>query len=509
MKPILRAVPFFTATLAALSLSSVNAQVLLDEQFTGGASTTGFTVVSDAESDCEWTFAPGDLTDLTFSVDGTGALPAGADFDGDFAFLDSDACGASGITVNSTLVSAPFDASTATYVTLTFSQQYHFLNESFAKVEAFNGATWTEVVTYENVDVGWPNPAITSTFNITDAVGGSPVAQLRFQFSSGWDWWWALDNIVVTGSSCIFPAGLAAVDPGNSGAMITFTENGSPGYEWVVTNGPVPDGTNAVASGTAPNTAASGLEPGTTYWVYVRSACSGGGYSDWSSGVSFMTDIINDECLNALTLTVNTDYECGSKRQGTVIGASGSNIETTCFGTADDDVWFKFVALATTHRVSLIDITGSTGDLYHALWSGDCTGLTLVPNSCSDPQESNPAALTVGETYYLQVYTWTDTPDQTSVFNVCIGTDPAIGITEEEAIATMRVFPNPVRDQLNIDQPGASVRRLLIVDAAGRKVREEVFQRTIDVSTIDAGAYSLFAFDRDARIVARSLFIKE
>lgn len=487
----------------------MQAQVLLHEQFTGGASTTGFTVESDAESDCDWTFAPGDLTEFTFSVDGSGVLPSGTGFDGDFAFLDSDACGASGIMVNSYLVSPPFDASSANIVVLSFAHQFYARLESFCKVEVYNGSTWTEVVTYTDVNVGYPNPTAVASFDITAATGGSAVAQVRFQFSSGWDWWWALDNILVESMECFFPSGLAATNPGNAGATITFTPNGSPSYEWVVTTGGVPDGANAVASGTAPNTPATGLQPGTQYTVYVRAVCPGGGFSVWSAGVPFVTAIINDECLNAPLLTVNTDYECGAKTPGTVIGATASNITTTCGGTADDDVWFKFVALATTHRISLIDITGSTADLYHALWSGDCTDLELVPNSCSDPQESDPAGLTVGATYYLQVYTWTSTPDQTSVFNVCIGSDPAIGIEERGTTATMRVFPNPVRDQLTVEIPGTNARRLLVVDASGRTVREEAFQRVIDVNALEAGAYSVIALDRDARVISRALFVKE
>jgi len=509
MKRTLHGSILLLAASIGLAACPAQAQVILSEQFTGGASTTGFTVESDPDSDCDWTFAPGDLTTFTFSVDGTGALPTGGGFDGDFAFLDSDACGASGISVNSWLVSPTFDASTANILVLSFSHQFYARLESYGKVEVSNGTTWTEIETYTVDNVGYPNPAAVASFDITAAAGGSAAAQVRFQYSSGWDWWWALDDIKVESVACFYPSGLAVTSPGNAGATITFTDNGSPSYEWVVTTGAIPDGSNALASGTAPNTNASGLQPGTQYTVYVRSVCPGGGFSLWSSGVMFMTTIVNDECLNAVPLTVNTDYDCGARTQGTVIGATASNVTSTCFGTADDDVWFSFVALAATHRVSIIDITGSTGDMYHALWSSTCGSLELVPNSCSDPQESDPVGLTPGETYYVQVYTWTSTPAQTSVFNVCIGSDPAIGMEELSALAPMRVYPNPVNDRLNIDVDGNTVRRLRLVDAAGRVVREEVFQRSIDVAMLDGGTYTLLAYDQDAQLVSRALFVKQ
>jgi Secretion system C-terminal sorting domain len=134
----------------------------------------------------------------------------------------------------------------------------------------------------------------------------------------------------------------------------------------------------------------------------------------------------NDDCSGAVALTVNSDLLCTSVTSGSVAGATASATSAlACFGTEDDDVWYSFVATATNHAVSLRNVLGSTTDLYHSLWSGsDCDNLTLVPNSCSDPNTSNPSGLTIGTTYYLRIYTWGAVPNQTSTFNVCIGTNP-------------------------------------------------------------------------------------
>ncbi|HNR54191.1 MAG TPA: hypothetical protein PKJ19_03425 [Flavobacteriales bacterium] len=509
---MIRPLHTFYRTLAcsalALLFMSTQAQVLLDEQFTGGASTTGFTIES-VNSDCDWTFAPGGLTATTFSVDGGGVLPSGAGFDDDFAFLDSDACGPSGITVNSTLISSTFDASGASVITLSFSHQFQARLQSFCKVEAFDGSTWTEIVTYTGTSVGYPNPAATAVHDITAATGGSSVAQVRFQFSSGWDWWWALDNILVVGSECSFPSDLAVTGVTSNGATVEFTPNGSPSYEWVITDGSLPGGGGDVVNGTMTGEQVMSLMAGTSYTVFVRSICDGGGSSPWSTAVNFVTPATNDECITAIPIMVNDDLDCEQIMAGTVVGATPSNITSTCFGTPDDDVWFSFTAQATSHRVSLINLGGSTTDLYHALWIGGCDGLTLVPGSCSDPQESNPTGLVIGTTYYLQVYTWTSSPDQTSVFDVCIGTDPAIGINDDHGIATMRVFPNPAQDVLTIDVADASVQRVRVLDASGRVARDIAFRRTMDIGQLDPGSYTLLMLDRDASIIGRSRFVKE
>ncbi|MCB0757883.1 MAG: T9SS type A sorting domain-containing protein [Flavobacteriales bacterium] len=409
--------------IATAFAGAAQAQVVLSEDFTGGASTTGFTV-ADTASDCSWTYAPGGLTPNAFSQDFGGALPSGAGFDSDFVFLDSDECGGSGISVNSYLVSPAFDASASGNYILTFSHQFRARLASFARVEVYNGTSWVEVAYYTATDVGYPNPAVSTNINITTATGGSSMAQVRFQFNAGWDWWWALDNIVIERASCVAPENLEVTSITTDGGTISWMDNGSAGYEWAVTTGAIPNGTNEIASGDGTNLSITGLASGTPYTAWVRSDCGDGTFSNWSNGFPFTTGITNDECSGAIALTVNPDYGCAAVTAGTVAGATASNITSTCGGTADDDVWFSFTATDTAHHMSLSNITGSATDMFMALWTGDCGSLTLVPNSCSDPNNKLVGGLMVGTTYYLQVYTYTSIPGQNTTFNVCIGTPP-------------------------------------------------------------------------------------
>jgi Secretion system C-terminal sorting domain len=493
---------------AALLLAcGTNAQTIFLEEFDGGVSTTGFVVDQTNVTDCRWEFAPDSAGGFDFSVDGAGEWPAGPGFDSSFVFLDSDACGGTSVVVNSLVTSAPFDASAPGGKLLSFAHQFQARLESFIRVEAYNGNTWTEVYYHTGTSVGYPNPTALESINITDAVGASPVAQIRFQFSAGWDWWWAVDSIEVKSVTCIYPNGLAISNITTDGGTVSWTDNGSAGYEWVITTGALPDGSNAVASGTGANPLATGLASGTGYTVYVRSTC-GGESSDWSSGVPFSTLITNDGCETAAPVTVNGDDLCGSVTSGTVVGATASGVTTTCSGTADDDVWFSFTANSTSQVVSLIDITGSTSDMYFAVWSGTCAAPELVPNSCSDPQTATINGLVAGQPYLLQVYTWTGTPDQTSAFNVCIGAS-VIGIDELNASAAIDVYPNPVSDVLNLRNMSGAAVNVSIIDVLGHMVAQHPAARSISVESLATGTYTLVTTDLKGRSLARGRFVKE
>ena len=129
----------------------------------------------------------------------------------------------------------------------------------------------------------------------------------------------------------------------------------------------------------------------------------------------------NDECVDAISLVLNTDLECGITLAGTIGGATDSNAND-CFGTSDDDVWYSFVATQSSHQIELNNITNGTVDLYIAVWDG-CPG-TGSAIHCSDPQQTVAPNLVAGQIYYIQVYSWTGTADQTSNYDLCVGTPP-------------------------------------------------------------------------------------
>lgn len=155
--------------------------------------------------------------------------------------------------------------------------------------------------------------------------------------------------------------------------------------------------------------ALTGLSIGQTYLVRLY---------DYSGTATFTICVAppppppaNDNCAGALSVAVNPDLNCTSVTMGTVNAATASTGPTSSCGTYDDDVWFSFVATASTHLIELLNITGSTSDLTHQVLSSCGAATALV---CSDPNTSTASALTPGQTYFIRVASWTSTAGQTS-----------------------------------------------------------------------------------------------
>lgn len=165
---------------------------------------------------------------------------------------------------------------------------------------------------------------------------------------------------------------------------------------------------------------------GTTYYVQLHRQ-SGNNTASMTGTVcvrSLPPTPANDNCTGAVNVPISSGISCTSSVSGTIAGATASSQANGCSGTADDDVWYSFVATNTTHQINLNNISGSTSDLYHSVYSGTCgsLGTALV---CSDPESSTVSGLTVGNTYYVRVYSWTPASGQTSTFDICIMPPPS------------------------------------------------------------------------------------
>lgn len=163
----------------------------------------------------------------------------------------------------------------------------------------------------------------------------------------------------------------------------------------------------------------TGLTIGNTYYIRIYTFTATTGQTS-TFNVCITSPPANDECTGAYTVIANTGSSCTTQTAGTLVNATASSQSIgACGGTADDDVWFSFVATSTTMTTNINNINGSTTDLYHSVYSGTCgsLGATII---CSDPNGNNLTGLTIGNTYYIRIYSYTSTPGQTSTFDVCI-----------------------------------------------------------------------------------------
>ncbi|MCW1149218.1 gliding motility-associated C-terminal domain-containing protein [Flavobacterium lacisediminis] len=301
-------------------------------------------------------------------------------------------------------------------VTVTFTSFNTESGWDFLRIYDGNSTAGTLLGTYTGTTLPPTFTASTSngclTFNFT-----SDSSVVR----SGW----TANITCAPAPTCPRPSGVTLSGITQTTANVNWTENG-PATQWQVlvlpANDPAPTGATPgwQTTSTRPYLY-TGLTSGTQYKAYVRSICNPGvDESTVSTGTTFATLIQNDECINAVIAPVNSDTSCQLLANGTVLGATASSQGSTCGGTRDDDVWFQFTATSTTHYISLVNVAGSTTDLYHVVYSGSCGSLTQL--YCSDPNSSVANALIPGQTYYVRIYTFTSTPNQTTTFNLCIGT---------------------------------------------------------------------------------------
>lgn len=280
----------------------------------------------------------------------------------------------------------------------------------------FNIPAWT-TFTYDTSVSAFQNQTRRIIFEWrNDAFGGGPLAA-------------AIDNINIKVSTCPKPTALTATNVTSTNATLDWTEAAS-ATNWEVAIMPaasaaVPTGAGTpVATNSEYTPPAGTLVPGTHYVYYVRAMCGGAaGNSIWSGPFQFALKPANDDCAQATVVLTNPDLNCTNFANGNITGATASAEATTCGGTKDDDIWFEFVATHTSHNINLNNITGSTTDLFHVVYSGNnCGALTQL--YCSDPNNSVANNLVIGQTYKVRVYSWTSTANQTSAFQLCITTPP-------------------------------------------------------------------------------------
>ncbi|MEZ4803638.1 MAG: T9SS sorting signal type C domain-containing protein [Gelidibacter sp.] len=147
----------------------------------------------------------------------------------------------------------------------------------------------------------------------------------------------------------------------------------------------------------------------------------------------------NDNCAGATALSVSPTTTCTTSASGTTVGATQSIAAITCgayTGNADDDVWYSFVATATTHIVTVN--SGTISDPVVEVRSGACNGTNIACADTTNATEVITASgLTVGATYYVRIYSYGGNGNQ-GTFNICVTTpvDPCSSITNIASCGT-------------------------------------------------------------------------
>ena len=205
----------------------------------------------------------------------------------------------------------------------------------------------------------------------------------------------------------------------------------------------------------------SNLLKGTTYYYRVY----GSGSNNIKTNIS--TYIItpppvppNDECNGAIMLNINPDNSCNNIYSGST-GFSTQSLPS-CVNSGYDarDVWFKFVASSTTHRITVTPINYE--DYAFEVYSGTCGSLLSLAcvntGSAREPDVVLLNTLTAGNTYYIRLYDFYGGGSVTREFSICISTTNTTVNNDDcsGAITVVPSFDNNIGNAVVVNNTGAT-----------------------------------------------------
>jgi trimeric autotransporter adhesin len=161
------------------------------------------------------------------------------------------------------------------------------------------------------------------------------------------------------------------------------------------------------------------LTPGTTYYVRIYTDPSTASASNTFNICVTHTAPSNDECANAISLTSNTG--CINTTGSLNLATPSASIPLGC-GAAGTyyDVWYSFVAVATTQIVTLSNLGASITAPQLQIYTNACAALGAP--ICGNTTITQ-TGLTIGTTYKVRVSNFNADPSGTgtaSSFNICV-----------------------------------------------------------------------------------------
>jgi cysteine-rich repeat protein len=204
----------------------------------------------------------------------------------------------------------------------------------------------------------------------------------------------------------------------------------------------------------------------------------------------------NDTCANAAALTVGGTFESNTVN-GLTTGANTTlSTEPSCQGNSSADTWYQIVVPASGSVTVETQIT-DPAELYDSVltvYSGTCGSLTEI--GCNDDGGLDDNALmskveltgqTAGATLYVAVWKYGGDVDNAGAFKVA-AYDASLSTPSFDA-ASLSMYPNPVKDVLNITYLGI-ISKVQVYSILGQEVTTKLAnQNQIDMSPLASGTY--------------------
>ena len=164
----------------------------------------------------------------------------------------------------------------------------------------------------------------------------------------------------------------------------------------------------------------TGLTPGALHYIQVYSLFEDPQTTTFNIEVSETASApSNDECAAAIGLTV------GTATSATVEGATSSGVDPCASASANDDVWFSFIATDATQEVYVTPTASPGSGLIMGVHEGACGSLTNVECTTTANAPALLSGLTVGDTYLVQVYSVSAAGGEQIEFDIEVVAPPA------------------------------------------------------------------------------------
>ncbi len=379
---------------ASATSNAIGPVTILSEDFNGVSNswTTVNNSTGGTPANAAWTLRP-----ENYNYDGDNYS---SNDNSQFYFTNSDEQGTGG-TTETILQSPPFSTVGMSSLSLSYFHYYNY-NSGFsdrARVEvSTDGTNWDVLTTYSSDQGSRTNfNSVTTSFN---SYINEPTVYVRFRYSATFDWYWAVDNVTVTGVTTTLPtyawtsspSGFVSTDqnPTNvvptDNTIYTVTITNSNGCsvqlstpEVVVNANPTLAGVSQVATvceGSSATFALSGLLPNTT--SSISYSINGGpvqvasGLLSDGSGTASFSDVLNlaDNGQNIVISEITrTDVSPNCPVSVSVSSALSVNQNVTYYADSDGDGYGD---------LAITQVSCFGAPVGYVLDSTDCDDATLL-----------------------------------------------------------------------------------------------------------------------------------
>jgi len=390
--------------MASATSNSATAVTLIDEGFNGASAPAGWvttnTSTNGTVANAAWTLRPNNYN----SGSSYGTTISSNDAS-QFYLSDSDMQG-SGSTTNTSLRTPAFSTVGLSAATLTFYHYYKDNSSDYADVQiSTDGSSWTTLAPNPtNTYPGSQGAATTfaqATFNLSGYLN-QPTVYILFKYSAAWGYYWAIDNVVVSGTYATPPSATYAWTSTPSG--YTSSEQDPSGiFPNVPTSYTVTATNNYGCSASVTTSAVAVNTKSTSASITGNASICSGSPSDIhvaiTGGVSPYSLVYTDGTSN---FTVN-DYTSGSNISVAPLSSTTYSLVSVtsangCAGSGNTGSAALTVDLTTTTNGGISWSNGSPSSAKSVVFDGSSATLNANFNACSLRLKNN-ATVTVSSGY--------------------------------------------------------------------------------------------------------------